>query len=803
VYYANQYTIYASSNDQVMGDIVALPNEEYWDSNFSTFTHADIISLRATPTPGHKFLRWELNQDVSFLPHFSEENQTIDFRLIEDVNATAIFAPVDYNISVSILTLDFYGNELDETSGKVFFEGLETNSSTYRYQQDANLSIQSFSNYEFIQWLNESNNFISSSNLYLPSITSDRNLIAQFEKKSKDFEDIFPTSQTTGGEIIGIPEYETHLHFGREIEITASPQNHWKFTGWSDSGTNNPTRIITVNDQQNPIQATFTKELYQLHTLVSAAGYGQIVETNTNNPLTTGEFTFDETIDITAIPNNGKVFKSWESSSLVNFEPGFDQKDPRIEFKLIKDLNLTARFESVPLDFSFSVNTYDTFDLNKLIDSDDSRQSSAGSIDTGQEIKHGDNLRLLFKPNHGYRFKHWIIDDLILNQNEYYFDAERNSSITAVAFLDKFDVTINPKTGTIDFSVVGEETLSAKLEIIKKELAFNSMISVEATPSTGRSFQQWEIKSSAGSKFYSQKKLSLIVKEDFEVIVHFENEIVENPESTFLFIPVSPRGSGSVTGNGEVIGNQIFDHNITAIANEGYEFVKWETDDLENVQIHDIYSSVTTLDFAHRDKLVVRAIFKKLPRMFNLSLLSSNTDWGRVEGSGDYLEGSVIPIRAFPEEGYEFFGWDGFGDLNKQVPYSDLLIEYSTTLTANFRPIIKTDDSNFTEVSSELGNGWWQNPWFGFYWKQDSSTWAFHQHLGWIYMNHEKDGSIWIWISKFEDWFWTNQDIYPYIYADSLSNSGWFYVDLENSSPFRLLIYRYGTDDGSAGWLSK
>ena len=45
-------------------------------------------------------------------------------------------------------------------------------------------------------------------------------------------------------------------------------------------------------------------------------------------------------------------------------------------------------------------------------------------------------------------------------------------------------------------------------------------------------------------------------------------------------------------------------------------------------------------------------------------------------------------IYATPQDGYEFFGWNGRGKLDKQIPNSQLLIEFDTSLTANFRPIV-------------------------------------------------------------------------------------------------------------------
>ena len=69
-------------------------------------------------------------------------------------------------------------------------------------------------------------------------------------------------------------------------------------------------------------------------------------------------------------------------------------------------------------------------------------------------------------------------------------------------------------------------------------------------------------------------------------------------------------------------------------------------------------------------------------------------------------------------------------------------------------------------MNLQICTGWKSNPWFGFYWQPESSEWAYHECLGWIYLNTESDGSIWLWVSRFNDWFWSNEEVYLYLYAE-------------------------------------
>ena len=45
---------------------------------------------------------------ADFSTDYSEANQTIEFRLVEDANLTAHFQPVDYNVSVALSTIDYF-----------------------------------------------------------------------------------------------------------------------------------------------------------------------------------------------------------------------------------------------------------------------------------------------------------------------------------------------------------------------------------------------------------------------------------------------------------------------------------------------------------------------------------------------------------------------------------------------------------------------------------------------------------------------------------------------------------------------
>ena len=151
----------------------------------------------------------------------------------------------------------------------------------------------------------------------------------------------------------------------------------------------------------------------------------------------------------------------------------------------------------------------------------------------------------------------------------------------------------------------------------------------------------------------------------------------------------------------------------------------------------------------------------------------------------------VRTIQAYAKEGFEFSHWEGATFSNAYDATTQISVFENTSVVAHFQSVGVFDDS------SSLDNGWWGNPWFGYFWKVGDEDWLFHEKLGWIYMKKKGDQSIWVWIQKMEDWFWTAKEHYPYLHSSSVDS--WFFVNLESSDFTRLVIYDYANSE----WLSK
>ncbi len=85
----------------------------------------------------------------------------------------------------------------------------------------------------------------------------------------------------------------------------------------------------------------------------------------------------------------------------------------------------------------------------------------------------------------------------------------------------------------------------------------------------------------------------------------------------------------------------------------GYKFVGWNDGVLDNPRNITVMSDATYI-----------AYFEELPQ-YNITVLSSNNDYGTAEGGGTFYEGTAVTIEAFPQQGYVFTSWN---DGNRENP---------------------------------------------------------------------------------------------------------------------------------------
>ena len=186
---------------------------------------------------------------------------------------------------------------------------------------------------------------------------------------------------------------------GTLVNIQASPNSGYTFSGWSNGSTVNPLSITMTSNTS--ITANF-EVLINSYTLT-------VVSTDGGSATGAGEYNEGTEVTLTATPNEGYRFTSWSDGSTAE----------SITITLSEDTSIEALFELIPV-YTLSV-TY----------------GEGGSVSTnGGEYEEGTQVTLTATPNEGYRFVGWTNH---WPANEISFTVTMNENLNFEAIFEMID----------------------------------------------------------------------------------------------------------------------------------------------------------------------------------------------------------------------------------------------------------------------------------------------------------------------------------------------------------------------------
>ena len=172
-----------------------------------------------------------------------------------------------------------------------------------------------------------------------------------------------------------------------------------------------------------------------------------------------------------------------------------------------------------------------------------------------------------------------------------------------------------------------------------------------------------------------ENPLSLTVTSDVTVVANFK--AIEHTVTVTVNDPVM----GSVEGAG--VYNYGASATLTAIANEGYEFVGWTVG--ENTLTENPLTLTITSD------VTVEATFAAVK--YNVIVLINDSTMGIVEGAGVYEYGTTATLTATPYAGYEFVNWEVGGETYYTNPL-ELQVNANMTVVLTFKSTVVTSVDN-------------------------------------------------------------------------------------------------------------
>lgn len=140
------------------------------------------------------------------------------------------------------------------------------------------------------------------------------------------------------------------------------------------------------------------------------------------------------------------------------------------------------------------------------------------------------------------------------------------------------------------------------------------------------------------------------------------------------------RNKGVETWEGTLFGQDSYKPGsyaqIEVVPNPGFEFEKWEGESIAD--------STQAKTFVQMEEHVSIKPFYK--RIWNVIAAPDNKEAGKVEGSGDYPEGSEVTLTVEPNEGFKFLGWEGKGinEETKEELNTQITVEGDHDIVARF-----------------------------------------------------------------------------------------------------------------------
>lgn len=440
--------------------------------------------------------------------------------------------------------------------------------------------------------------------------------------------------------------------------IMATPNYGYLFSHWSD-GDSSSSRILHLEGDSS-ITAYFTKQDFYVSGLVEESHMGYV--------LGNGYVSYLDTATLIAVSNPGYHFDQWY---VINYTGYYGTSI----FPLSYDDTLRV-----------SVNGEQTYYAGFLPDTYTITLVSDSTIGTGYcsgdgAYEYPTTVAIRSTPNYGYRFSHWNDGD---TSNPRTITLTQDTMFTAYYTKDTFLVylTYDRASGI----VVGDTAV-----------AYGDSVTLSAEPYYGYHFSHWMI-----YRYQGNQLMAYDMVDDITVKVQaLGNIAIEAVFDIDLFeISLQP----NMDGRGLV--DTIFEYYmsetpIEAVPNYGYHFSHWSDGDSTNPRL-----IVVTCDTSFT------AVYE--PDLFSLTLISSNTSLGTVEGAGTYSYGDTVEIIAIPAEHYHLEYWLSNGyiyDYYYDNPQS-IVITGNLTLQAHFAINSYTVSAQADDVAhgSVTGSGTYTYP---------------------------------------------------------------------------------------------
>ena len=374
---APTYTVTATANPAAGGTV----------SGAGQYTQGMPCTLTATANTGYTFTNWTENGSVV------STEASFTFGVTGNRTLVANFSINTYNVTATA----------NPTTG-----GTVTGTGEYNQGASCTLTATAATGYTFTNWT-ENGSVVSTDASYTFTVTSNRNLVANFTLNTYDISATCDPSEA--GTITGEGEY----NYGESCTLTAIANEGHTFINWTENGTQVSSQAeytFTVAGDR-VLVAHFTTQAYIITAIADPEEGGVVTGSNGYN--------FDDMCTLTATANPGYTFVNWtKDGEEVTTEPEYS-------------LEVT---ESATYVAHFSINTYM---ISAMADPEE-----GGTVTGAGDYVYGTTCTLVAYANENYDFMGWTKgEDLVSTEASFTFTVTASETYVAVF---SFDDSVEEKT---------------------------------------------------------------------------------------------------------------------------------------------------------------------------------------------------------------------------------------------------------------------------------------------------------------------------------------------------------------------
>jgi uncharacterized repeat protein (TIGR02543 family) len=458
----------------------------------------------------------------------------------------------------------------------------------YHYGDVVTLTPHANPGYTFDHWSGDG--VAGSGNTRVVTVTGNMAVTATFAQDQYTL-----TVNVVGsGSVSKNPNQATYV-YGASVQLTASPQPGWSFSGWSGAFSSSANPTIVIINGTTSVTATFTQNAYTL--TVSVVGSGSV----SKNP-DKASYVYGESVQLTATPAAGWSFSGWSGAFSSSANP--------VTVIINGSLSVTATFVQDVYTLTVNVVGEGSVSLNPL----------GGAYLSGTVV----TLTPVAAP--GWAFSGWsgalsgtgTPGSIIMNGN-------KTVTATFVQSAYSLTVTVNPPAGGF---VTPDKN---------PPYYYGDVITLTAVPALGYSFIGW-----SGDGTGSGTTRQVVITRNMAVTASF------NPESYFLTVNIV--GNGSVTKSPDeltyVYGTVV---TLTPVAAPGWTFSGWGGD-LSGTGTPGVITVV--------GNMAVIATFTPVSVALTVSTVGSGSV-SKSPDKTSYVYGESVVLTAVPQAGWSFSGWTG------------------------------------------------------------------------------------------------------------------------------------------------